>query len=179
MQFISFHKKIVLPLALSLILILIVGFASPVMAVSVGGYVNGGGAISTSEGKDVFGGNAMTLKIGGVSGTWSHVTASGDHVIGKVEHIVLANFGPGPSPDPPSALANVAMFDGSATLNGESGYRFNVIATDYGEPGTSDNYHFILRKVSDSSVVYDSWGTLSSGDIQIHSPNNGHPWLHT
>ena len=71
-----------------------------------------------------------------------------------------------------------------------SGYWFDVVAKDHGEPGSKphvknggmpDTYHFTIRKMDDpahqvsGAVVYETRGELEGGNIQMHPPNPGHP----
>jgi hypothetical protein len=61
-----------------------------------------------------------------------------------------------------SITGNTADFSGQALLEDGSRVRFNVNATDNGEPGTSDTISISL------SNGYSVSGTLTSGDIRIH-----------
>ena len=178
----SFPKEMLLPLTFGLVFALICGFASPVMArpvPSLPGFVTAGGSIANSDGTATFRGNATAFKTGAVGGIWTHVTASGDVVTGNVKYLYLRHVD-GPSPDPPSAIPNEARLFGDATLNGASGYWVEVVVQDFGEPGTSDTYAIRLRN-SDGIVIWDTGLTsptpLSSGNIQIHPPNAGHPYV--
>ncbi len=53
---------------------------------------------------------------------------------------------------------------GTAMVNGQSGYTYQVDVTDNGEPGRSDTY--VLRV----SNGYTAGGTLAGGNIQLHKP---------
>ena len=72
-----------------------------------------------------------------------------------------------------------------------SGYWFDVVAKDHGEPGsvphaknggTPDTYHFTIRLMDDpkkevsGAIVYETKGVLEGGNIQMHPPSNGHPY---
>jgi hypothetical protein len=74
----------------------------------------------------------------------------------------------------------------------QSGYWFDVVAKDHGEPGSVpspknggmvDTYHFTIRKMDDPQakvsgpIVYEVKGPLVGGNIQIHPSNNGHPGI--
>ena len=59
------------------------------------------------------------------------------------------------------------------------------MAEDHGEgkgakAGGPDYYHITIRKISGAgqsgTIVYDTERDMSGGNIQIHPPNNGHPY---
>jgi len=60
-----------------------------------------------------------------------------------------------------------AVFDGTATNNGDSGFTFRIIVEDNGEPGDTDFFSITIRDASDD-IVYQNEGLLSRGNIQIH-----------
>lgn len=80
---------------------------------------------------------------------------------------------------------------GSDKGSWDSGYWFDVVAKDLGEPGNEkankkkdsvvDTYHFTIRRMDDpakkvsGAIVYEVKGNLAGGNIQLHAPNNGHP----
>ncbi len=135
-------------------------------------FVNGGGIISTDSGIDVFGGIAASPKAGSTRGHWEHVTAAGDRLEGDV-HFLSCSLHPGLPADPPSTFVNVAELGGTAIWNGQAGYFFDVTVEDHGEPGTLDRYSL---EVWYGGTVYSVDEPLAGGNIQIHPPNEGHPY---
>jgi hypothetical protein len=132
----------------------------------------------------------MPLKDGRVRGEWEEQDhGSGDKAHGQVRYLVCRKVaGPGPGqPSGPSHNFDINQvyfggparwFDGTKTWL--DGYWFDVMAEDHGEPGRDDVYHFTIRKMvsatQSGAVVYETQGTLGGGNIQIHPPNNGHPY---
>jgi hypothetical protein len=167
-----------------------------------GCWVTGGGYIVDADGHDSFGGNAMPMKSGSVRGEWEendHGTGNKSH--GKVQYIVCRNVPNEPGPGQPSGPShhfdiNQAYFGGPArwfSNNGwQDGFWFDVMVEDHGEPGNThaasnghgsgvpDFYHFTIRQMMGNNqsgpIVYDTSGDLVGGNIQIHPPNNGHPY---
>jgi len=153
-----------------------------------GCWVTGGGFVTTS-GRDNFGGNAKPRKDGTIQGQWNHVDHGGRHVHGPVTYLVcreVAGAGPGQPGGKKGLTANQVLFGGPARANDGSGfvdgYWYDVVAEDHGEPGRDDAYTLTLRKEADpaagasGTVVYTVSGKLTGGNIQIHAPNNGHPY---
>ena len=175
---------------------------------SAGGcWVTGGGFIvgpnvttgAEPDGHDNFGGNAKPMKDGRIQGHWNHVDhGTGNHAKGKPEYIVCRRVdepGPGQPGGKKGFTMNQVYFGGPAEWrsNGTwaSGYWFDVVAKDHGEPGSVphaknggmvDTYHFTIRLMDDpekkvsGAIVYETKGGLEGGNIQMHPPNNGHPY---
>jgi hypothetical protein len=174
-----------------------------------GCWVTGGGFIvapndvtgAPEDGHDSFGGNAKPMKKGGVQGHWNHVDhGTKNHAKGKPEYIVCRHVnepGPGNPGGKKGFNMNQVYFGGHAEWrehdlgDWQSGYWFDVVAKDHGEPGSQpspkngfmpDTYHFTIRKMDDpaakvsGALVYETHGTLVGGNIQIHPPNGGHPY---
>lgn len=143
-----------------------------------GCWVTGGGFIATNDGKDNFGGNAKPMKDGRIQGNWNHVDhGAGQHAKGKPDYLVCRRVdgaGPGQPGGKKGFVMNQVYFGGPASWNGASGYWFDVVAKDRGEPGKNDTYHFTLRNAA-GAKVYEASGVLQGGNIQMHPPNNGHP----
>ena len=65
-----------------------------------------------------------------------------------------------------------AKIQGTATVNGVSGYTFTVYLEDNGEPGRNDKFHIVLT--GPGGFAYDSLDfallgdLLDSGNIQVH-----------
>ncbi len=59
--------------------------------------------------------------------------------------------------------------DGNANVNGQSGFTYQVIVTDNGEPGTNDFFSIQLFDSSGNSF-YSASGNLGGGNIQLHQP---------
>ena len=150
-----------------------------------GCWVTGGGFVVDDDGKDTFGGNAMPMKDGSVRGEWEnqeHGTGGNTH--GQAQYI-YCRVVPGPGPGHPNGPShqfdiNQVYFGGPATVDGASGYWFDVVAEDHGEPGRQDTYQITVRQIvgngMSGAVVFQESGTLAQGgNIQIHPPNGGHP----
>jgi hypothetical protein len=123
-----------------------------------------------------------------------------NHSKGKPEYIVCRHVdepGPGQPGGKKGFTMNQVYFGGHADWRvgadgtWQSGYWFDVVAKDHGEPGSvpkakngfmPDTYHFTLRKMDDPAAkvsgakVYETHGTLEGGNIQLHPPNTGHPY---
>jgi len=189
-----------------------------------GCWVTGGGFIvapsttppqTAPDGHDNFGGNAKAMKDGRIQGHWNHVDhGTQNHAKGKPEYIVCRHInepGPGQPGGKKGFTANQAYFGGhaewrdAASGTWASGYWFDVVVKDHGEPGSVphvkngfmvDTYHFTIRKIANEAqgvsgqVVYTMDaptysvggpgaklpGDLVGGNIQLHPPNNGHPY---
>jgi len=159
-----------------------------------GCWVTGGGYILDGDGKDTFGGNAMPMKSGTIRGQWEHVDhGSGNKMHGEASYIYCRHVNePGPGADngpKHDFIINQVYFGGNARVfvSGAwfDGYWFDVMAEDHGEgkgakAGGPDYYHVTIRKMSGANqsgtVVYDEENDMSGGNIQIHPPNNGHPY---
>lgn len=184
------------------------GEANDCVPPSEGGcWVTGGGFITAAnittgaaaDGHDNFGGNAKPMKDGRIQGHWNHVDhGTGNHAKGRPEYIVCRHVDE-PGPGGPGAKKGFTMnqvyFGGHAEWRNndvwETGYWFDVVAKDHGEPGSVphakngymvDTYHFTIRKMDDAAaqvsgaIVYETKGDLQGGNIQMHPPNNGHPY---
>jgi len=57
---------------------------------------------------------------------------------------------------------------GTAEVNGQSGYTYEIDVADNGEPGSSDTYAIQLS--NDAGYTYSAGGTLGGGNIQLHAP---------
>jgi hypothetical protein len=141
-------------------------------------WFTGGGTIMNIDGRQSFGGNAMTMKDKPIQGEWEYVVhATGDIFHGKVTDLYCYSDSSLPGPSPPKAVPNFIVFSGTGVYNHEEGYIFQVQAYDSGEPasanGPGDHYWVKIWDPS-GAVVVDEKGAIS-GNFQIHPPNNGHP----
>lgn len=64
---------------------------------------------------------------------------------------------------------NDAVIRGTATFNGASGYRFELEAEDWGEPGRDDRFRLVVTKPLDPLFRYESGGTLSGGNLEVRT----------
>lgn len=62
--------------------------------------------------------------------------------------------------------ATTRRIGGTATVNGQSGYTYQVDVSDKGEPGRNDSFAITLSKAG--SVTYTASGKLAGGNIQLH-----------
>jgi hypothetical protein len=152
-----------------------------------GCWITGGGFVTDDDGKDTFGGNAMPMKDGTVRGEWENIEhGTGDNTHGQA-HYIFCRVVPGPGPGHPNGpkhdfVDNQAYFGGPATYNGASGYWFDAVVEDHGEPGRLDTYQITVRQGASltsggGTVVFQESGVMTQGgNIQLHPPNAGHPF---
>jgi hypothetical protein len=125
---------------------------------SGGDFVTGGGWITgTPSGAKANFGVAGGIKQGAM---WGHLTyvdhgPNGPHVKGTgVTAYTVAS-------------ATSRHIEGTAEVNGQGGFTYQVDVTDNGEPGTNDS--FAIR-VSGPGYSYSAGGTLGGGNIKLHAP---------
>jgi hypothetical protein len=148
-----------------------------------GCFVTGIGHIGDENGKtgagkaneDSFGGNAMTMKNGGVRGQWQNTTHQGDLFHGQAEWLTCWKDD-GIGPEVPKAIPNNAEWGGPGKWNHKAGYTFAVHAEDRAEGGSGIDVYGITIWNEDGDVVYEELETIAGGNFQIHPPNNGHPY---
>ncbi len=61
---------------------------------------------------------------------------------------------------------NQATINGTANVNGTTGYRYSLVITDNGDPGTSDRVDLTVTQPGTTWQYHDS-GTLGGGDAQV------------
>ncbi len=61
-----------------------------------------------------------------------------------------------------------ATITGTATVNGTAGYRYSLVVTDNGEPGTSDTVDLTVT-LPGTTWSYHDCGTLGGGNAQVHA----------
>lgn len=121
------------------------------IACNGGDFVTGGGWIDTS-GRDTFA-VAGGIKNGSF---WGHLEYQDHSKDVKVHGTgVTAYSATGP---------NSRHIEGSAEVNGQSGFAYKVDVTDNGSPGRNDTFSIQL------SNGYTASGTLGGGNIQLHQP---------
>lgn len=87
------------------------------------------------------------------SGELSFDDKSGTKVVGTgVEHLVIDG--------------NEATITGTAEVNGSSGYRYTLVITDNGEPGTADTVQLTVTEPG-TSYQFQDVGTLAGGNAQV------------
>jgi len=130
--------------------------SSPIPSCTGAGFVTGGGWITgTPSGAKANFGVAGGIK---QSAYWGHLT--------YIDH------GPGGSQVKGTGVTAYTVMnpttrriEGTAQVNGQDGFTYQVDVVDNGEPGTSDM--FTLRL----SSGYAASGTLGGGNIQLHLPS--------
>jgi serine protease AprX len=65
------------------------------------------------------------------------------------------------------ANGNRATVKGPATFNGVSGYRYELVAVDNGEPGSSDTFRLVVTRPLNLLFRYEASGTLGGGNIEV------------
>lgn len=146
-------------------MILIALFASMIVVLQIsnvyapsitGGWITGGGTIGSGSELASFGGLATKMRSGAIEGHWVHVESGGQNSLrGDVRYLYFHTSG-------------MAEFGGTGTFNGVSGYTFGV--TFY------EGFYTIEIRDPANIVVFEAEGSLSSGNIMVHAPNNGHPY---
>jgi hypothetical protein len=64
--------------------------------------------------------------------------------------------------------ANTRQIDGTAEVNGQSGFTYRVVVADDDQPGTNDT--FSIQVWGSNGYSYSAGGTLGGGEIQLHKP---------
>jgi hypothetical protein len=64
--------------------------------------------------------------------------------------------------------ATTRHIEGTAEVNGQDGFTYQVDVTDNGEPGTNDTFAI---QVSGPGYNYSAGGTLGGGNIKLHAPD--------
>lgn len=166
-------------------------------------WVSGVGTLGGDGQRDSFGGNVMPMKAGSLRGRWTHIAHDSEVIFhGEVHYVTCKTFVTLNGPEVPTAYPNYANFGGTGELNGEEGYFFDVKVFDHGEPGIyRDRYSIdiydpgkVLVYHADGRITRDfhecledpdvtpdlGWvldlGCISGGNVQIHPPNEGHPF---
>jgi hypothetical protein len=132
----------------------LIGFQDYCMAPAStpGAKVTGGGWITVTGGKGTFGLTAKADSSGTPSGNLTYQ----DH--GTLNRTVKST-----SITFVTVNGNCAQIGGTATVNGNPGFGFQVNVCDNGEPGKdSDTFNIIM------SDGYTAGGTLQGGNIQLH-----------
>jgi hypothetical protein len=87
------------------------------------------------------------------------------YVAGVVDEVTFSDvvgYGPG---EWPASGVDTVMFTGVGYWNGRSGYRFEVTASDRGEPGVNDTFSLVVTSPT-GQVVESVSGVLRGGNIQ-------------
>jgi hypothetical protein len=156
----------------------IVASIAPAAATSfaVGCFITGGGRVPTAypgSGLDTLSGEASSRRDHSAEGTWTHITADGHEFRGAVD-ILSCRAGGGGDPGHPKVDFTLGNMTGTGTWDGTSGHTFEVEIVDRGEQGYGDRYGIRIDD-PDGNLLYRTVGYLTSGDIQVHPVNPGHP----
>ena len=150
--------------------ILFAGIAGQAQASADGCKVTFGGWITTADGdKATFGGNAQAVGQKGQLEYQDHGPVTDINVHSIEVHSMTCGgdvsvsgiFGLAGSE--PSSFGTQASIFGTATIDGEGSFDYQIDVTDLGEPGTSDTYRIRLSNGYDSGVQI-----LNGGNVQIH-----------
>jgi len=152
-----------------------------------GCWITGGGFTVEKDGShESCGGNGMPMKDGSIRGKWTHVDHSSGNVLhGDVKYLACSKVegaGPGnPGGKNKGFDMNQVNFGGEARWAKDEPVWFDVVARDHGEPGKTDEYTITVRRLSGNGqsgeILFQTGGTLSGGNMQIHPSNNGHPYV--
>ena len=150
--------------------ILFAGIAGQAQADAGGCKVTFGGWITTADGdKATFGGNSHAVGQKGQIEYQDHGPVTDINVHSIEVHsmtcggdVVVSGFVCLASGEPSSFGTQASIF-GTATIDGEGSFDYQIDVTDLGEPGTSDTYRIWLSNGYDSGVQ-----TLNGGNVQIH-----------
>jgi hypothetical protein len=184
-------KKIrIMAVFMVILAILVFGMVTSLCSATVigGCFVMGGGNLANG---DSFGGNVMGMKDGRVRGQWQHYYNDGaSRFHGYAEFLFGWNDG-GPGPDVPRAYPNRAVFGGKGTWQGQPGYLWIVAIADYKEgkdgrdAALSDSYGICIYRdtdgdgvaTEDDEIVYEVYGCIFGGNVQVVPPTQGHPYV--
>jgi serine protease AprX len=64
---------------------------------------------------------------------------------------------------------NRATVKGPATVNGNTGYRFELTAIDNGEPGSADSVNLLVTQPLNPLFRYESGGVLAGGNVKVQT----------
>src|SRR5262249_41091230 len=124
-------------------------------ACSGGDFVTGGGWITGTPS----GAKGTFAVAGGIKNGafWGHLSYD-DHGSGgpKVKGTGVTAY--------PVVDATTRHIEGTCEINGAGGFTYGADVADHGEPGRSDTFRLHL------SNGYTASGTLSGGNIQLHTP---------
>ncbi len=67
-----------------------------------------------------------------------------------------------------AANPNTREIDGTAEVNGQSGFTYRVIVADNDQPGVNDS--FWIQVWGPNAYSYSAGGNLGGGEIQLHKP---------
>jgi len=126
-------------------------------------FITGGGWItSTPSGAKANFGVAGGVKQGV---WWGHLTYI-DHSAGgpQVKGTGVTDY------TPDATQPKMRHISGTAEVNGQSGYTYEIDVADNGEPGSNDTFAIQLLKNGAPDIIYSARGTLGGGNIQLHSP---------
>jgi hypothetical protein len=128
----------------------------PAPVVDSNGRMSGGGWWTASGAKHFLSASAAhTSGSSTSSGDLAYDDRNGTVVQGTgVEHFVLDSSG------------TRATVTGTCTVNGSTGYRYTLTATDNGEPGSSDTVRLVVTQTG-TSWKLDDGGTLGGGNLQV------------
>ena len=105
---------------------------------------------------------SLTLRVHGAPGSPDRLLSA------SVADVRFSNTGGyNPGPQPPTGVDTVT-FTGTGSWNGQAGYRFEVTASDRGEPGIGVDTFSVTLYAPNGSVVESAGGTLLTGNIQSH-----------
>jgi hypothetical protein len=69
----------------------------------------------------------------------------------------------------PNSTPNTREIDGTAEVNGQSGFTYHVVVADNDELGGKDSFSIDLFD-STNQHFYSAGGSLGGGEIQLHKP---------
>jgi len=127
----------------------------------VGDFVTGGGWTTGTP----TGARANFAIAGGMknSALWGHLTYIDHGSDGlKVKGTGVTAY---TAPDPVNK-PTLRHIEGTAEVNGASGFTYKVDVADNGEPGSNDT--FKIQLLNGAAVMYTASGTLAGGNIQLH-----------
>ena len=126
-------------------------------------FITGGGWItSTPSGAKANFGVGGGIKQGAV---WGHLTYIDHGSNGlRVKGTGVTSY---QSPDP--TKPTMRHISGTAEMNGQSGYTYEIDVADNGEPGSNDTFAIQLLDGA-RSIIYRAGGLLGGGNIQLHAP---------
>ncbi len=92
-------------------------------------------------------------------------------IVANVHFSNADGYSPGRQPD---SGVDTVVFSGIGAWNGEAGYRFEITASDRGEPGRGHDTFAVTIVSPNGTLVESAAGTLHDGNIQSHRSKAAH-----
>lgn len=105
---------------------------------------------------------SLTLRVHDATGSPDRLLSAN---VTDVRFSNTGGYNPGPQP---ATGVDTVTFTGTGSWNGQTGYRFEVTASDRGEPGIGIDTFSVTLYAPNGNVAESAGGTLLTGNIQSH-----------